>query len=375
MVTGRACDPAPAPGPHSLFSSVRLAGAADAPPLLLVIPHEIVRPVVALVLAPVAAMSPAAILHPFPPHLLRSAAAAAAAASRQQRLRPLRPPLVIRLPCLDQNHCLVHRDLQIGPQPPPHPPLPSIASKFSLQTLIALSRQIQFGIFPCDGLQRELRGTLFLVLGVFGLRLGFSLAPLRSISRPKPLVFWGFLFWPFQRVESTESSLERIKRQLTSGSGRYLLQGPLLKRSETVWLLGSLVVLEIHVSKRYNTTYDLLRSLVEHFYTNPKSSTFDYLDEKPVDTSLIKFSDLCPSTLSWAVPLIGAIFAPLPPEIDRRRSISGDISRGREKEEEGERFLESRALLFPYSPALFVARAIHRRWAIPSPSVGRRNEA
>ncbi|URE07372.1 pleckstrin domain-containing protein [Musa troglodytarum] len=36
------------------------------------------------------------------------------------------------------------------------------------------------------------------------------------------------------RVESTESSLERIKRQLTSGSGRYLLQGPLLKRSETL---------------------------------------------------------------------------------------------------------------------------------------------
>ncbi|XP_074587165.1 uncharacterized protein LOC141843049 isoform X2 [Curcuma longa] len=35
-------------------------------------------------------------------------------------------------------------------------------------------------------------------------------------------------------VEGTESSLERIKRQLTSGSGRYLLQGPLLKRSETL---------------------------------------------------------------------------------------------------------------------------------------------
>ncbi|KAG6537933.1 switch-associated protein 70-like [Zingiber officinale] len=35
-------------------------------------------------------------------------------------------------------------------------------------------------------------------------------------------------------VEGTESSLERIKRQLTSGSGRCLLQGPLLKRSETL---------------------------------------------------------------------------------------------------------------------------------------------
>lgn len=32
----------------------------------------------------------------------------------------------------------------------------------------------------------------------------------------------------------TENSLEKIKRQLASGSGRNLLQGPLLKRSETV---------------------------------------------------------------------------------------------------------------------------------------------
>jgi hypothetical protein len=37
-----------------------------------------------------------------------------------------------------------------------------------------------------------------------------------------------------QRVRDTESSLEKVKRQLSSGSGRYLLQGPLLKRSETV---------------------------------------------------------------------------------------------------------------------------------------------
>ncbi|XP_008787323.2 switch-associated protein 70-like [Phoenix dactylifera] len=36
------------------------------------------------------------------------------------------------------------------------------------------------------------------------------------------------------RVGDVESSLEKIKRQLTSGSGRYLLQGPLLKRSETL---------------------------------------------------------------------------------------------------------------------------------------------
>eukprot|EP00262_Sarcandra_glabra_P013815 TRINITY_DN389_c1_g1_i1.p1 TRINITY_DN389_c1_g1~~TRINITY_DN389_c1_g1_i1.p1 ORF type:complete len:543 (-),score=122.81 TRINITY_DN389_c1_g1_i1:86-1594(-) len=37
-----------------------------------------------------------------------------------------------------------------------------------------------------------------------------------------------------QGVGDTESSLEKIKRQLTAGSGRNLLQGPLLKRSETL---------------------------------------------------------------------------------------------------------------------------------------------
>ncbi|KAL6637171.1 hypothetical protein ACP70R_024743 [Stipagrostis hirtigluma subsp. patula] len=36
------------------------------------------------------------------------------------------------------------------------------------------------------------------------------------------------------RVRDTESSLEKVKRQLSTGSGRYLLQGPLLKRSETL---------------------------------------------------------------------------------------------------------------------------------------------
>jgi len=35
-------------------------------------------------------------------------------------------------------------------------------------------------------------------------------------------------------AENTENSLEKIKRQLASASGRNLLQGPLLKRSETV---------------------------------------------------------------------------------------------------------------------------------------------
>ncbi|EMS45188.1 hypothetical protein TRIUR3_11652 [Triticum urartu] len=36
------------------------------------------------------------------------------------------------------------------------------------------------------------------------------------------------------RVRDTESSLEKVKRQVSTGSGRYLLQGPLLKRSETL---------------------------------------------------------------------------------------------------------------------------------------------
>ncbi|KAG8062025.1 hypothetical protein GUJ93_ZPchr0003g17541 [Zizania palustris] len=36
------------------------------------------------------------------------------------------------------------------------------------------------------------------------------------------------------RARDNESSLEKVKRQLSSGSGRYLLQGPLLKRSETL---------------------------------------------------------------------------------------------------------------------------------------------
>ncbi|GMG98861.1 hypothetical protein Nepgr_000701 [Nepenthes gracilis] len=36
------------------------------------------------------------------------------------------------------------------------------------------------------------------------------------------------------RVDDTETNLEKIKRQLASGSGRNLLQGPLLKRSETL---------------------------------------------------------------------------------------------------------------------------------------------
>ncbi|RWW04271.1 hypothetical protein GW17_00032512 [Ensete ventricosum] len=47
------------------------------------------------------------------------------------------------------------------------------------------------------------------------------------------------------------------------------------------------------------TAYCLLRSLVKHSCINPKSLTFGYLDEKPIDTSLMKFLGLCPTALSW----------------------------------------------------------------------------
>ncbi|RWW60012.1 hypothetical protein BHE74_00033023 [Ensete ventricosum] len=53
-------------------------------------------------------------------------------------------------------------------------------------------------------------------------------------------------------------------------------------------------------------SYCLLRSLVEHSCINPKSFTFGYLDEKPVDTGLMKFLGLCPSALSWYLEFASA---------------------------------------------------------------------
>ncbi|RWW43989.1 hypothetical protein BHE74_00050290 [Ensete ventricosum] len=47
-----------------------------------------------------------------------------------------------------------------------------------------------------------------------------------------------------------------------------------------------------------STAYCLLCSLVEHSCINPKSLTFGYLDEKPIDIGLMKFLGLCPSILS-----------------------------------------------------------------------------
>ncbi|RZS12907.1 hypothetical protein BHM03_00044423 [Ensete ventricosum] len=50
--------------------------------------------------------------------------------------------------------------------------------------------------------------------------------------------------------------------------------------------------------------YCLLCSLVEHSCINPKSLTFGYLDEKPIDTGLMKFLGLCPSRGlgTWSLP-------------------------------------------------------------------------
>ncbi|RZR79001.1 hypothetical protein BHM03_00004565 [Ensete ventricosum] len=60
--------------------------------------------------------------------------------------------------------------------------------------------------------------------------------------------------------------------------------------------------------ERYSTTYCLLRSLVEHSYINPKSLSFGYLDEKPIDIGLMKFLGLCPSALSWYLEFAFAFF-------------------------------------------------------------------
>ncbi|RRT32991.1 hypothetical protein B296_00046592, partial [Ensete ventricosum] len=64
------------------------------------------------------------------------------------------------------------------------------------------------------------------------------------------------------------------------------------------------------------TTYCLLYSLVEHSYINPKSLAFNYLDEKLIDTGLIKFLGLYPSTLSWYLEFASAFstsFSPFRP--------------------------------------------------------------
>ncbi|RWW06833.1 hypothetical protein BHE74_00037173 [Ensete ventricosum] len=57
--------------------------------------------------------------------------------------------------------------------------------------------------------------------------------------------------------------------------------------------------------KFLSIAYCLLRSLVKHSCINPKFLTFDYLDEKPVDTGLMKFLgfSLPPCLGTWSLPL------------------------------------------------------------------------
>ncbi|RRT85168.1 hypothetical protein B296_00000898 [Ensete ventricosum] len=65
-----------------------------------------------------------------------------------------------------------------------------------------------------------------------------------------------------------------------------------------------------------STAYCLLHSLVEHSCINPKSSTFGYLDEKSIDTGLMKFLGLCPSVLSWYLEFAFAFSTSLAPFYD-----------------------------------------------------------
>ncbi|RZR82441.1 hypothetical protein BHM03_00008860 [Ensete ventricosum] len=68
---------------------------------------------------------------------------------------------------------------------------------------------------------------------------------------------------------------------------------PILLVVEKARLHGFAHLLEL---RELGTAYDLLCSLVEHSCINPKSLTFGYLDEKSIDTGLMKFLGLCPST-------------------------------------------------------------------------------
>ncbi|RWW65299.1 hypothetical protein BHE74_00027399, partial [Ensete ventricosum] len=57
------------------------------------------------------------------------------------------------------------------------------------------------------------------------------------------------------------------------------------------------ILMLLELVERYNIAYCLLHSLVEHSCINPKSYAFGYLDEKSIDTGLMKFLGLCPSAL------------------------------------------------------------------------------
>ncbi|RZS23278.1 hypothetical protein BHM03_00056178 [Ensete ventricosum] len=71
-------------------------------------------------------------------------------------------------------------------------------------------------------------------------------------------------------------------------------------------LLRTLTSIASQTLKFLSTTYCLLRSLDEHSYINPKSLAFSYLDEKPIDTDLMKFLGHCPSALPQYLAFVSA---------------------------------------------------------------------
>ncbi|RZR91594.1 hypothetical protein BHM03_00019743 [Ensete ventricosum] len=74
---------------------------------------------------------------------------------------------------------------------------------------------------------------------------------------------------------------------------------------EKTCLVGTLTSIASQ-TLRYSTAYCLLHSLVEYSCINLKSLAFGYLDEKPIDTSLMKFLGHCPSALPWYLEFASA---------------------------------------------------------------------
>lgn len=66
------------------------------------------------------------------------------------------------------------------------------------------------------------------------LRFDLSLIWVSNLTKVWTCLLLGCCVWRPQVVGEMQSSLERVRRQLSSTSTRQLLQGPLLKRSDTV---------------------------------------------------------------------------------------------------------------------------------------------
>ncbi|RWV80201.1 hypothetical protein GW17_00058562 [Ensete ventricosum] len=81
---------------------------------------------------------------------------------------------------------------------------------------------------------------------------------------------------------------------------------------QIAWLFLREVSRSISCQNRCSTTYCLLRSLIKYSCINPKSLAFGYLNEKLIDTGLMKFLGLCPSALSWYLEFISTFTMSLP---------------------------------------------------------------